>query len=60
MRIIGVNIPDNKRVEVALTYIYGVGLTMAKRILDHAKINPDKRAKDLTLDEINKIQDFLN
>ena len=59
MRIIGVNIPDNKRIEVALTYIYGIGFAVAKRILNHTKISPDKRAKDLTPDDLNKIQDFL-
>ncbi|MBI2025143.1 MAG: 30S ribosomal protein S13 [Candidatus Harrisonbacteria bacterium] len=59
MRIVGVNIPDNKRVEVALTYIYGVGNSTVKKILAASKIDPNKRAKDLTSEEINRIQSFL-
>ncbi len=59
MRIAGINIPDNKRVEVALTYIFGVGLTLSKKILSATKISPDKRAKDLTSDEANKIKEFV-
>ncbi len=56
MRIIGVNIPDNKRVEISLTYIYGIGRMSSKRILDSAKIDINKRAKDLTADEVARIQ----
>jgi len=56
MRIVGVNIPDNKRIEIALTYIYGVGRTVAGKILTSAGVNPDKRAKDLTPEDINKIK----
>ncbi|MDP3800534.1 MAG: 30S ribosomal protein S13 [bacterium] len=59
MRIAGINIPDNKRVEVALTYIFGVGLTLSKSILKATKIDPDKRAKDLTSDEANKIKEYV-
>lgn len=59
MRIAGINIPDNKRVEIALTYIFGVGLTLSNQTLHAAKINPDKRAKDLTPDEASKIKDYL-
>lgn len=59
MRIIGVNIPDNKRVEIALTYLYGVGLSLARKILTVAKISFDKKAKDLTPEEINRIQDYI-
>lgn len=59
MRIRGINIPDNKRVEIALTYIYGVGRPMAIKILESAKIDLNKRAKDLTPDEVNKIQTIL-
>ena len=59
MRIIGVNIPDNKRIEVALTYLYGIGLSLARKILTITKIDPNKRAKNLNPDEINKIQDFI-
>lgn len=59
MRILGINIPDNKRVEVALTYIYGVGLTTSHKILQATKIDGNKRAKDLTADEVNKIQGLV-
>ena len=59
MRIFGVNIPDNKRIEVALTYLYGVGDSVSKKALAAAKISVDKRAKDLTADEILHIQNFL-
>ena len=59
MRIAGVNIPDNKRAAIALTYIYGVGVSLARRILSETKISPDKRAKDLMPEEVNKIQDFI-
>lgn len=59
MRISGINIPDNKRVEVALTYIYGIGPTAAKSILASTKIDVTKRAKDLTPDEVSKIKEFI-
>ncbi len=59
MRIAGINIPDNKRVEVALTYIFGVGPTMSKKILGGTKVNPDKRAKDITPEEANKIKEYM-
>jgi small subunit ribosomal protein S13 len=56
MRITGINIPDNKRIEIALTYIYGIGRTSAGAILKSAGVSFDKRAKDLTPDEINRIR----
>lgn len=59
MRVVGVNIPDNKKVEVALSYIYGVGRSLANRILKKAGVSPGKRAKDLTAEEVNKIQSIL-
>ena len=59
MRIFGVNIPDNKRIEIALQYLYGVGSTVSKRALVAAKIGEGKKAKDLTADEILRIQNFL-
>ncbi len=59
MRISGVNIPDAKRVEAALPYIYGVGATLSKKILEVTKIDPNKRAKDLTPAEVNLIQDYI-
>ena len=58
-RILGVNIPDKKRVEMALTYIYGIGPSSSRLILKTTCINPSKRAKDLTADEINKIQGVI-
>lgn len=54
-RISGVDIPQNKRVEVALTYIYGVGPTRAKKVLTATEISPDKRAVNLTSEEIQKL-----
>lgn len=59
MRIAGINIPDNKRVEVALTYIFGVGPTLSQKILSGTKVNPDKRAKEITPEEANKIKDYM-
>lgn len=59
MRVVGVNIPDNKKVEIALSYLYGIGRTLAGRILRDAGISPGKRAKDLTAEEVNKIQSIL-
>ena len=58
-RIAGVDIPNQKRVEIALTYIYGIGQTSAKAILEKTGINPDTRAKDLTEDEIAKLRDVI-
>ncbi len=59
MRIFGVNIPDNKRIEIALTYIYGVGPLVSKRALEAAKVEVSKKAKDLTADEVLRIQNFI-
>ena len=59
MRIFGVNIPDNKRIEIALTYLYGVGRPLAGRILQSVKVDMNKRAKTLTPEEINRIQNFI-
>ena len=59
-RIKGVEVPDNKRIEIALTYIYGIGRSLSNEILKNAGINPDKRAKDLDNDEIAKIRDEVN
>ena len=58
-RIAGVDIPTQKRVEIALTYIYGIGRKSSNDILARTGIDPDKRAKDLTEDEIAKIRDEL-
>ena len=58
-RIAGVDIPNNKRVEIALTYIYGIGRKSANDILSKTGVDPDKRAKDLTEDEIAKLRDVI-
>ena len=58
-RIAGVDIPNNKRVEIALTYIYGIGRKSANDILAKTGINPDTRAKDLTDDEVARLRDEI-
>lgn len=59
MRIAGVNIPDNKKIPFSLSYIYGIGLVSAKKILKEAKIDLEKRAKDLSQQEVNKLRDII-
>jgi len=54
-RILGVDIPKEKRIEIALTYLYGVGRSLSNKILAEAGINPDKRAKELTDEEVSRI-----
>ncbi len=56
VRIAGVTIPNEKRIEIALTYIYGIGLHTAKKILESAKVNPDIRVKDLAEDDTNRLR----
>jgi len=58
-RIAGVNIPDDKRIEIALTYIYGIGLSLSRKILAQAKINSDARANKLTAEEINRLREII-
>ena len=58
-RISGVDIPNSKRVEIALTYIYGIGPKSSRDILEKTGINPDIRAKDLTEDDIAKLRDEI-
>ena len=58
-RIAGVDIPNNKRVEIALTYIYGIGRKSANDILAKTGVDPDKRAKDLTEEEVAKLRDEI-
>jgi len=58
-RILGVEIPNEKKVAVGLTYIYGIGKSTAERIIKATGINPDKRIKDLTEEEIGKISGFV-
>jgi small subunit ribosomal protein S13 len=59
-RIAGVDIPRDKRVEIALTYIYGIGLTTARRILEATSVNPDTRVRDLTDDEIIRLRSWID
>ena len=59
-RIAGVDLPREKRVEIGLTYVYGIGRTSAKKILEETGINPDTRVKDLTEDEIGKIREAID
>lgn len=58
-RIIGVNLPNEKRVEYGLTYIFGIGLTTSRKLLSETGINPDVRVKDLTEGEIAKLRDAI-
>ena len=59
-RIAGVDLPREKRVEIGLTYVYGIGRTSATKILEATGINPDTRVKDLTEDEIAKLRDAID
>ena len=58
-RLVGVDLPRDKRIEVGLTYIYGIGLTTSKKILAETGINPDTRVNDLTEDELSKLRDYI-
>ena len=58
-RISGVDLPREKRVEIGLTYIYGIGLATSQKLLEETGINPDTRVKDLTEEEIVKIRDYI-
>ncbi len=58
-RIEGVDLPRNKRVEVALTYIFGIGPTRARTILSATRVNPDIRVKDLSETEVNSLRDYI-
>lgn len=59
-RIAGVDLPKEKRVEIGLTYIYGIGLSTSQKILATTGIKPDTRIKDLTEDEVNEIRNYVN
>jgi small subunit ribosomal protein S13 len=59
-RIVGVDLPRDKRVEIGLTYIYGIGLSTSKKILAATGVNPDTRCRDLTEDEIVAIRDYID
>ena len=59
-RISGVDLPRDKRIEIGLTYIYGIGLTTSKKILEATGVSPDTRVKDLADDEVRKMSDYIN
>ena len=59
-RIAGVDLPNEKRVEIGLTYIFGIGLTTSKKILADTGIDPDTRVKDLTEDDISKLREYID
>ena len=59
-RILGVDLPRDKRVEVGLTYIYGIGLTTAKKVCAETGVNPDTRCSDLTEEEVVKMRDYID
>ncbi|MEG0376277.1 MAG: 30S ribosomal protein S13 [Raoultibacter sp.] len=58
-RLVGVDLPRDKRIEVGLTYIYGIGLTTAKTIIAETGVDPDVRVKDLTEDDLAKLRDYI-
>ena len=58
-RIAGVDLPNEKRVEIGLTYIFGIGLTTSKKILADTGVNPDTRVKDLTEDDVAKLREYI-
>lgn len=58
-RISGVDLPNDKRVEIGLTYIYGIGLTTSKKIIEATGVNPDTRCRDLTEDDVKKLSDYI-
>src|SRR3989338_2824447 len=59
-RIAGITIPENKRVVIAITYIYGIGNSLSKKILVETKIDPNKLAKDLTAEEVNALKECID
>ena len=58
-RLVGVDLPRNKRIEIALTYIYGIGLTTAKEIIAATVVDPDIRVKDLSEEDLAKLRDYI-
>jgi small subunit ribosomal protein S13 len=59
-RIAGIDLPRDKRIEIALTYIYGIGLTLSKEILKKTGINPDTRTRELTEEEVSKLREIID
>lgn len=58
-RLVGVDLPRDKRIEIALTYIYGIGLTTSKKVLAETGVNPDTRVRDLTEEDLGKLRDYI-
>lgn len=58
-RIAGINIPNEKRIEASLPYVFGIGLTLSKKILAATNVDPNKRTKDLTEPELNRIREYI-
>ena len=58
-RIAGINIPDNKQIEIALAYIYGIGRSLSRKILSETKINPQKKASELSPAEVNQLKELI-
>ncbi|MDO4291323.1 MAG: 30S ribosomal protein S13 [Eggerthellaceae bacterium] len=58
-RLVGVDLPRDKRIEIALTYIYGIGLTTSKKVLAETGVNPDTRVKDLSEEDLGKLRDYI-
>lgn len=59
-RIAGIDLPRDKRIEIALTYIYGIGRSLSQRALAETRINPDTRVRDLTEDEVNRLREYID
>lgn len=59
-RLSGVDLPREKRIEIGLTYIFGIGLTTSKKILEATGINPDTRVKDLTEEDVSKLREYID
>jgi small subunit ribosomal protein S13 len=59
-RIAGIDIPREKRVEISLTYIYGIGLSTSQKVLAQANVNPDTRVRDLTDEQVNRLREIID
>lgn len=59
VRIAGINIPDEKRIEIALTYLYGIGITTSRKILESLQLNPDTRVKDISFEDANRLREAI-
>ncbi len=59
-RIAGIDIPREKRVEISLTYIYGIGLSTSQKVLTQANVNPDTRVRDLTDEQVNRLREIID